>query len=272
MHADEQAMGHAFARLCTIMARLRAPEGCAWDREQDLHSLRPYLLEETHEVLDVLDRLTPDGDGPTDEHRDELGDLMLQVVFQAQIQREHQRFDAGDVATAIHDKLVRRHPHIFDPAYDGPERPDWEALKQKERKKRGEKSSSLAGVPKVLPALLRAYRVGEKAHRVGFDWPDTRGVWAKIEEELAEVKETLEPTPDRGRFEEEIGDLLYALVNLCRHLNTDPEAALRRTIARFEQRFARVEELLEQSGADAQTASLDVLEQHWEQAKRELRG
>lgn len=269
MKDQYQEMGNAFAKLCEIMARLRAPGGCAWDREQDLHSLKPYLLEETHEVLDVLDDLTPGGEGPHAEHRDELGDLLLQIVFQAQIQRESNRFDAGDVANATREKLERRHPHIFDPDYIGPDQPDWETLKQKERADKPQKpQGALSGVPHALPALLRALRVGEKAHRVGFDWPNTDGVLAKIEEELEEVKESL--TQSQARFEEEVGDLLYAIVNLCRHRNCDPETALRRCVGKFEKRFGWLEEKMRLEGKDPFTSDLDELEEYWNQAKNAL--
>lgn len=260
--------GEAFAALCALMTKLRAPGGCDWDRAQDLHTLRPYLLEEAHEVLDVLDALSPDGGGPrAPEHKEELGDLLLQVVFQSQIQREHGRFDVADVCDAIHDKLVRRHPHLFGGAE---EKQDWEALKRKERESRGEREkSALDGVPKELPGLLRALRVGEKAHAVGFDWPDHRGVIAKIEEELAEVKEAVE-SGDSAHVSDEIGDLLYAIVNLTRHMNVDPEASLRRTIARFERRFRIVEERVRQSGKRLEDCPLEELDGHWEAAKKIL--
>lgn len=272
-----RSAGEAFLRLCDLMTRLRSPEGCAWDRAQDLHTLRPYLLEEAHEVLDVLDDLTPDGGGERAlEHRDELGDLMLQIVFQAEIQREHGRFDVGDVCESIYEKLVRRHPHLFGAEEErAKERPDWEAIKLAEREAQGTKAqgnkakSALDGVPRHLPALLCAYRVGQKAHRVGFDWPDPSGVLEKIEEELGEVKEAV-AAGDRQRISDEIGDLLYAIVNLTRHFEIDPEACLRRTIGRFERRFCRVEERLAREGKSPWGLDLDELEAHWQAAKREL--
>lgn len=259
----------AFGKLCDVMTKLRAPGGCEWDRAQDLHSLRPYLLEETHEVLDALDALAPDGSGErTGEHRDELGDLLLQIVFQAEIQREHERFDVGDVCDAVREKLVRRHPHIFGEG----ERPGWEAIKRAEREEKGEgQKSALDGVPKELPGLLRALRVGEKAHAVGFDWPDHQGVVAKIEEELDEVKEAIEGG-DPTRVSDEIGDLLYAIVNLTRHMKVDPEASLRRTIGRFEQRFRIVEERVRAEGKRPEDLGLEELEEHWSAAKRRLAG
>ena len=267
-NAPPARAGEAFAALCALMTKLRSPGGCEWDRAQDLHTLRPYLLEETHEVLDVLDALLPDGGGTrAPEHKEELGDLLLQVVFQSQIQREHGRFDIADVCDAIHDKLVRRHPHLFGGA---DEKQDWETLKRKEREGKGQREkSALDGVPKELPGLLRALRVGEKAHAVGFDWPDHRGVIAKIEEELDEVKEAVD-SGDRARVSDEIGDLLYAIVNLTRHMNVDPEASLRRTIARFESRFRIVEERVRESGKRLEDCPLEELDAHWEAAKQIL--
>lgn len=270
-------LGTAVADLADVMRRLRAE--CEWDREQTLKTLRSYLLEETHEVLDVLDRLDEHGGGPAaSEHQSELGDLLLQIVFQSEIQREAGRFDLDDVARGINAKLVRRHPHIFG----GGEKVAWEKLKQLERDNKATDNASpdtastpsksaLDGVPKHLPALLRAYRTGEKAHGVGFDWPDHHGVLAKIEEELRELEETLEPF-DRGRFEDEVGDLLYAIVNLCRHQEVDPEAALRRTIGRFEARFRHVERSMVQDGKDPYHSTLDELEAYWTKAKRALIG
>jgi tetrapyrrole methylase family protein / MazG family protein len=257
----------AFGALFDVMQRLRAPGGCEWDRAQDLHTLRPYLLEEAHEVLDVLDALGPDGAGPrAGEHRGELGDLLLQIVFQSEIQREHGRFDLGDVCNAVREKLLRRHPHIFG----GGERQSWEALKRDEREAEGAgHKSALDGVPKELPALLRARRLGEKAHFVGFDWPDHEGVMAKIEEELLEVKEAIEGA-DPARVSDEIGDLLYAIVNLTRHMDVDPEASLRRTIGRFEQRFRIVEQRVRDKGKRPEECGLEELEAHWSEAKRQL--
>ncbi|MFZ9889842.1 MAG: nucleoside triphosphate pyrophosphohydrolase [Myxococcota bacterium] len=263
-----QKAGTALSALAELMSRLRAPDGCDWDRAQDLRSLRPYLLEEAHEVLQVLDDLPPDGGGPGAEaHRDELGDLLLQIVFQAELQRESGHFDLGDVCDAVRAKLERRHPHLFGTAT---EKPDWESVKRAERRARGDvHESALDGVPRELPGLLRALRVGEKAHGVGFDWPDHRGVVAKIEEELDEVKEAI-AEGDLAHIADEIGDLLYAIVNLTRHLKVDPEASLRRTISRFERRFRIVEERVRTSGKRLEECSLEELEDHWAEAKRQL--
>jgi MazG family protein len=261
--------GDALLALADVMTRLRAPDGCPWDAEQDLHTLRRYLVEEAHEVLEVIDQLSPAGEGDWEAHRDELGDLLLQVVFQSEIQREAGRFDLGDVAQAIHDKLVRRHPHVFE----GKERKpgDWERIKAEERAAKGKAhTSALDGVPAGLPALMRAYQLGKKANAVGFDWPDTGGVVDKIKEELGEVEEAL-ASGNKERFSEEVGDLLYAIVNLSRHVGIDPEAALRGTMRRFQDRFAIVEEGLRAEGRQAKGTALDELEARWQAAKRQLK-
>lgn len=258
------------------MTKLRAVDGCPWDREQTVKTLRSYLLEEAHEVLDVLDALDHDGGGTrVDDHRDELGDLMLQIVFQSEIQREAGRFDVGDVCAAINAKLVRRHPHLFG---GQEQRQDWEALKRKERAAKGAGegeavTSALDGVPKNLPALLRAYRTGEKARGAGFDWPSHEGVVDKIKEELAEIEEAIASPADparKERIESEIGDLLYATTNLARHFEIDAEGALRKTIARFEARFRIVEQLLAAEGKTPEKTPLHELEEKWQRAKQQL--
>ncbi len=264
--------------LVDTMTRLRSE--CPWDKTQTVKTLRPYLLEEAHEVLAVLDALHDDGNGENgavEEHREELGDLLLQIVFQSEIQREAGRFDVGDVARAIDAKLKRRHPHLFggdgvagtEPGTQG----FWEAVKRAERAAKGKdvdrRSSALDGVPRHLPALLRAYRTGEKARGAGFDWPDHHGVVEKIEEELGEVKQAI-ASGDKAAIESEIGDLLYALTNLSRHFEIDPEAALRQTIARFETRFRIVEDLLAAEGKTPEQTPLDELEARWQEAKRRL--
>ena len=264
-----------FLELCDTMTKLRERDGCPWDREQTVKTLRSYLLEEAHEVLDVLDALDDDGGGArVADHRDELGDLMLQIVFQSEIQREAGRFDVGDVCAAINAKLVRRHPHLFGGAEP---RQDWEALKRKERAAKGPEeavvASALDGVPKNLPALLRAYRTGEKARGAGFDWPTHEGVIDKIEEELGEIEEAIASADDplrKERIESEIGDLLYAVTNLARHFEIDAEGALRKTIARFESRFRVVEQLLADEGKTPEKTQLDELEEKWQRAKKLL--
>jgi tetrapyrrole methylase family protein/MazG family protein/ATP diphosphatase len=256
------------------MQRLLAPDGCPWDREQSLSTLRRYVLEEACEVVDAID------DGDRDELRTELGDLLLQVVFQAELARAEGAFGPDDVVAAICDKLVRRHPHVFgDASVDGAADVlrNWERIKAAERanddKKKREKSGVLGGVPRSLPALTRAQRVGEKVARVGFDWPDARGSRAKVGEELAELDHAV-ASGDKERIEAELGDVLFALVNLARHVDVDAEGALRLTITKFTRRFDHVEARVHErhGGWPTSTAddklTLEELDGYWEEAKR----
>ena len=255
----------SFKDLIDVMAFLRSEQGCDWDKAQTLQSLRPYLLEEAHEVLDILDQHYD-----ASSHCAELGDLLLQIVFQAQIQREADVFHIGNVCDAITQKLVRRHPELFDLTHDGPKQ-TWEEIKEQERQTNPEQRQGLFdSIPKAFPALLRAYRMGEKAHEVGFDWPDTVGVIEKIEEELGEVKEAISEE-NQEHATEEIGDLLYAVVNLSRHLNIDPESALRGTMKKFQRRFHEVEKSLWAENKSPQDMSLEALEERWEKAKHQLK-
>jgi len=258
-----RAVGERVARLYEVMARLRAPGGCPWDRQQSLRTLRSYLLEETYELLEAIDG------GEIEPHKEELGDLLFQAVFQARIREEEGRFDLGDVADGIADKLLHRHPHVFTNGarIDTPEevRGVWEKLKQREKHGR----SILGGVPDELPALLRAVRVGEKAAQVGFDWPDLEGVRAKVNEELDELDEAL-AEGDGQHAEEELGDLLFALAQYARHLKLMPEDALRGTIRRFKERFQGVERLAAERGQALTEMEMEQLEALWQQAKREL--
>ncbi len=261
------------SRLIEIMARLRAPDGCPWDREQDLVSLRPYLIEECYEVLEALES------GDSREHCEELGDLLFQIVFQAELAREQGEWDLADVVQAIADKIESRHPHIFGGAApagdDAPATADeqtrsWARLKavEKERKK-GRRVSVLDGVPRAAPALLRAERTTEKASRIGFDWPDLAGVRAKVDEELAELDEAL-ASGDRAAIEHELGDLLFTVANLARHLQTPAEDALRAAISRFETRFHFMEQALAARGLPTGAeAPVDELESLWKEAKRQ---
>ena len=236
-------------RLVTIMARLRDPvSGCEWDRAQTSASIAPYALEEAHEVVDAIAR-----DDAADL-RDELGDLLLQVVFHARINEEAGRFALADVVASIADKMERRHPHIFG---DAAASPGWEAIKAGERRAKAD-DSALAGVALALPALMRAEKLQKRAARVGFDWPDTDGPRAKIDEEIAEV-ETAAPE-DRA---EEIGDLLFAVVNWARHLRIDPEVALRAANAKFERRFRSMEAM----AGPLDGRSLEAMEELWNAAK-----
>ncbi|HQR31006.1 MAG TPA: nucleoside triphosphate pyrophosphohydrolase [Anaeromyxobacteraceae bacterium] len=266
----------AVERLLAVMARLRGPDGCPWDREQTLSTLRPYVLEETYEVLEAIDA------GDPAAHREELGDLLLQIVFQARIAEEEGRFDFAGVADAISEKLLSRHPHVFGPGATSPDsRPDpagstvrdsdgvlrqWAALKKRENEAKGRGKSVLEGVPRELPALARAERLTEKASRVGFDWPDAAGARAKVAEELEEVDEAI-AGGDRARIEDELGDLLFAVANLARKLGIAPEEALRGTLAKFVARFEHVETELARRGVPHGGASLAEMDRLWEEAK-----
>jgi len=247
-----------------VMRRLLAPDGCPWDREQTYESLRKYVLEEACEVIDAIDS------GSRPALREELGDLLLQVVFQAELGRREGSFAIDDVVEGIVAKLVHRHPHVFGDAHA--ENSDdvlrnWEKLKVKEKGRRG----LLAGVPRSMPSLTRAQRIGEKVSRVGFDWEDAKGSRAKVAEELAELDRAVE-SGDARHTEEELGDLLFALVNLSRHLKIDAEGALRRASDKFTTRFAHVERRVDEEhggwGSGEEHLPLEVLDRYWEEAKR----
>jgi MazG family protein len=258
--------GGTIVRLVALMRRLLAPGGCPWDREQSLETLRKYVLEEACEVVDAIDSKD------RASLREELGDLLLQVVFQAELMRTEGAFGIDDVIAGIVDKLVRRHPHVFGhmeaKGADEVLR-NWEQIKAREKGERG----VLSGVPRSMPSLARAQRVGEKAARVGFDWADARGSRAKVDEELEEL-DRASAEGDIVAIEEEMGDTLFALVNLSRHLQIDAEGALRRTIEKFSARFAHVEKRVHerhggwgQPGDEAGKLSLEVLDEYWLEAK-----
>ena len=256
----------AIEKLLAIMTRLRGPDGCPWDREQTLKTLRPYVLEETYEVLEAIDA------GDPREHREELGDLLLQIVFQAQLASEEGQFDFADVAEAISSKLVSRHPHVFgDATVKDAEAVlrQWVALKRKEKEARGGGQSVLEGVPREMPALARAERLTEKASRVGFDWPDPSGARAKVDEELAELDRAM-AGEDRAAVEDELGDVLFAVSNLARKLGIPPEEALRRAVGRFVARFRYIEDELASRGVRHGEATLEEMDRLWEQAKAVL--
>ncbi|MBX3227215.1 MAG: nucleoside triphosphate pyrophosphohydrolase [Labilithrix sp.] len=259
---DEQD-GATVRRLVGVMRRLLAPDGCPWDREQSLESIRKYILEEACEVIDAID--TKD----RSLLKEELGDLLLQVVFCAELARAERAFALDDVVGGIVEKLVSRHPHVFgdlDVETADEVLKNWEKLKAAEKKDRG----ILAGVPRSMPALVRAQRIGEKVQRVGFDWPDARGSRAKVEEELGELDRAIE-AGDAAAVEEEMGDVLFALVNLSRHVKVDAEGSLRRTIDKFTKRFDHVEERVKEEhggwGDHRQNLPLEVLDAYWEEAK-----
>lgn len=261
-------VGEAVERLAEVMRRLRAPNGCPWDKEQDLKSLRPYLIEEAYEVLEEMDRVSEGG--PWAPLCEELGDLLFQIVFHSQLAAEKQEFDLADVATAIAVKLERRHPHVFGAqASAGTEQvlQNWAKLKAEERKaKHGHAGSVLDGVPRDAPALQRAERLTEKASRIGFDWPSLAGVREKLNEELAELDEAI-AQKDKLAMEHELGDVLFALANVARHLGIAPEDALRGTNRRFTRRFHAVERGLEQQGVPFGEASLEQMNALWDEAK-----
>ena len=255
----------SFARLVEIMAILRSPDGCPWDLEQTTDSLKPYLIEETYEVLEALE----EKDWPA--FKEELGDLLLQVVFHAQLMSETGTFTIDDVAQAISDKLVRRHPHVFGDVKvkDADEvAQNWVKIKEQEKKGKADQSI-LAGVPTGAPALIQAQRLGEKASRVGFDWTSALAVFEKVEEESRELAETLSAA-DKERQEHELGDLLLVLTSLARHLDLSAESALRKASARFNHRFRYIETQLAQTQEDIHTTPIERLEELWQAAKKTL--
>ena len=292
--------GERFERAVQIMARLRAPGGCPWDREQTFDSIKPYTLEETYEVLEAIDNR----DWP--ELTGELGDLLLQVLFYSEMANEEGHFSVDDVLDRLSNKLVDRHPHVFgDVKADTPAEVlrNWESLKAEEKKKRleaggGKKAekvedaqSVLAGVSSRMPALLEAHKLSSRAAHVGFDWPEIEGLFEKLAEETAELREELKAVPIKGpsgtgiagsgkpqvphelreRLEDEVGDLFFVLVNIGRYLSLDPESALRKTNRKFKRRFQWMEEQLRATGRVPQQASMDELEELWQQSKKQER-
>lgn len=253
-------------KLLEVMKRLRDPDdGCPWDVQQDFASIAPYTVEEAYEVADAIAR------SDMDALRDELGDLLLQVVFHARMAEEGGHFDFHDVTDGISDKLVRRHPHLFgddDQRLAGAQDGSWERIKAQERAQAGDRSV-LAGVAKAMPALIRAQKLGKRAAHVGFDWPDHEGVRTKIFEELQELEDAM-GTRRASRIEEELGDLLFAVVNLARHLDVDAETALAAANIKFEQRFRDMEQAIRSSGATMAKCSLGSLEKEWRAAKKRL--
>ncbi len=257
----------SFDRLAQLMARLRAPDGCPWDKEQTHESLRPYLIEESAEVLDAI------SEGNPRELCEELGDLLLQVVFHAQLAAEVGGFTLDDVCQGIGDKLVRRHPHVFGdaaaPSADDV-KPLWEAIKREEKAARGEKTASaLDGVATALPALSAALHISKKAARVGFEWQGEDGVWAKVREELDELQEARDGGESKARQAEELGDLLFSVVNIARWRRVDPELALRDVNAKFRRRFEAMERAARAGGRELDSLSPEEWETLWQAAKRE---
>ena len=255
------AAGDELEKLMALMARLRAPEGCPWDREQTLSSLRPFVLEEAYELVEAING------GETKSIREELGDLLLEVVFVNQIAFERKLFGMDEVIRGIHDKLVRRHPHVFEServstADRALER--WEEIKEREKEKRG---SVLDGVPRSLAALARAQKISSRAAKVGFDWKSAEDVKAKLDEELVELNQAV-ASGSPAAVEEEMGDILFALVNLARHLDVDAEVALSAAIEKFGERFRYLESALQAQGRSVSDAGMEELDRLWEEAKR----
>jgi|SRR5579871_1892103 len=266
MNSDTGALpGEKFQQLVALMARLRAPGGCPWDREQTFDTIKPYTLEETYEVLDAIDRRD------WAEVAEELGDLLLQVVFYAQMAQEQNLFAIGDSLDAINQKLVRRHPHVFGDETArsaGDVKRIWGEIKAAEKKEKGREAASLlASVPRAMPALVEAQQISSRAAGVGFDWENPEQVIEKLHEELAELQEARRSaSPDD--LEGEIGDLLFVLVNLARFVKVDPEQALRRTNAKFRERFAHIERRLAERGRKLEQSNLAEMEELWQEAKR----
>jgi MazG family protein len=254
--------GEAFERLVQIMARLRAPGGCPWDREQNFDTIKPYLLEEAYEVMDAIDARDFEG------LAEELGDLLLQPVFFAQMASEEGRFDIADSLTAINEKLVRRHPHVFGDAEaktSGDVKRRWDQIKAEEKPR---PKGLLAGVPRSLPALVEAQQIASRAAGAGFDWENFEQVLEKLREELAEL-EAARAHPEAEGVEGEIGDLLFVVVNLARFLKIDPEQALRKTNTKFRRRFGHVEQGVEAAGKTLRDATMEEMEALWQEAKRQ---
>jgi MazG family protein len=269
--------GEQFDKLVNVMRTLRSPEGCPWDREQTLQSLTPFVLEEAHEVVDAVDR------GDMEALKEEIGDHIFEGVFLSQVATDQGLFRVEDALRTVVDKLVRRHPHVFQedgrvhdaeskeraPSADAALQ-RWNTLKAQERGETGHRHSILGGVPKGLPSLLRAYKIGKRAAAVGFDWPNVLGVVAKIEEEVAELRETTGGDPqNRERAEEEMGDLLFAIANLSRKLGIEPEAALRKANEKFTTRFERLEQSFREAGKNLEDVTLEEMETEWERIKGE---
>ncbi len=268
--------GEWFEKLVAVQARLRAPNGCPWDREQTHQSLRTYLIEEAYEVLEALES------GNDAKFAEEMGDLLLQIVFHSQIAREEGRFTVSEVIREIHDKMVRRHPHVFGTtrAKDSAEvLRNWEQIKAEERRSNGNKGNSrsgegdaqevsmLDGVSRALPATLEGFQLTRKASRIGFDWDDAGGVFDKLQEEAEELKDAL-GEEDQPRMEEELGDLLFAAVNLSRFLKIDPEIALKKANAKFSRRFRAMERLARKNGREFKDLSREEMEAFWDAAKK----
>lgn len=253
-------------RLLELMATLRHPDhGCPWDKQQTFASIAPYTLEEAYEVADAIER------ADTPALQEELGDLLFQVVFHSRMAEEQGSFAFGDVVQGICDKMESRHPHVFgDERIDTAEQQNvaWEAHKQRERASKPAQHSVLDNVPVSLPALTRAAKLGKRAATVGFEWPDVQGALDKAEEELHEARAAIAAGISQTDIEDELGDLLFCLVNICRHMKVDPETALRKTNLKFERRFKHVETRMREQGRELTQATLNEMDGYWDEAKR----
>lgn len=265
MHTIEQKK-EAFERLLTIMDELRTQ--CPWDKKQTMESLRYLSIEELYELSDAI------LENDLDEVKGELGDLMLHMVFYAKIASEKEAFDIADVLNAVCDKLVYRHPHIYGDVKAETEeevKANWEQLKLSQKKKNGEKKGVLSGVPKSLPAMVKAARIQEKVRGVGFDWDNKEQVWAKVLEELQELKDEVDNNSSKERIEDELGDVLFSIINYARFINVNPEDALERTNKKFISRFNTMEEMIDKAQRNMKDMNLEQLDQYWDAAKEMLR-
>jgi MazG family protein len=269
---SKNATGERFERLVEIMTTLRGPNGCPWDKQQDFSSLKPMLVEEVYEVLEAIDNQDYDG------LAEELGDLLLHVIFHAQLGKEASQFDINTVIEKISDKLVRRHPHVFgNKSASTPEEviKNWEAIKAEEKAEKlkhrtPEQRSLLEGIPSKLPAIHEAHQISSRAARVGFDWPDIEGIFDKLQEETHELKEVISAGSDerrRERLEDEIGDMLFVIVNIARYLKIDSESALKRANRKFKARFRYMEAELAKQGKSLEETPLEEMEALWQKAK-----
>jgi MazG family protein len=262
-----QSSGALFERLLDIMHRLRGRGGCPWDREQTRTSLKPYLIEEAYEVLEAIES------GRVDALREELGDLLFQVVFHAEIATERGEFTMHELLARLADKMVSRHPHVFGDASvetPGQALAQWESIKQREAEAQGRRRSVIDGVPRALPALVRAQRIQSKAARVKFDWPDARAAWAKVEEEVREAGAALD-AGDHARLTDELGDVLFSLVNVARLSSLDAEDVLQAATEKFRRRFTAMEEQLSAHGMSVDSVSAEELERSWDAVKAQER-
>jgi MazG family protein len=271
---SNSSTGAKFEKLVEIMATLRGPNGCPWDKQQDFNSLKPMLVEEVYEVLEAVEEKNFDGVS------EELGDLLLHIVFHAQLGKESGQFDINTVLDKISEKLVRRHPHVFgDETASSPEEviKNWEAIKAQEKaaklkNRTPEQRSLLEGIPSKLPAIHEAHQISSRAARVGFDWPDVEGIFEKLQEEVRELREVIAEGDDGGRrerLEDEIGDMLFVIVNIARYLKIDSESALKRANRKFKSRFQYMENELAKQGKTVEQVSLDEMEALWQKAKSE---